>query len=89
MGGYDPSTKTVCEFHGCEFHGCRKCKPNNRHVETFHHPDRTVEEMFQTTKVKTELLQVAGYTVIEIWECAFKKELKQNEELKGLVENMS
>ena len=35
VDGYDPSTKTVYEFHGCEFHGCRKCKPNNRHVKTF------------------------------------------------------
>ena len=89
MDGYDPSTKTVHEFHGCEFHGCRKCKPNNRHVKTFHRPNRTVEEMFQTTKGKTELLRAAGYTVIEMWECAFKKELKQNEELKDLVKNKS
>ena len=89
VDGYDPSAKTVYEFHGCEFHGRRKCKPNNRHVKTFHHPDRTVEEMFQTTKVKTELLRAAGYTVIEMWECAFKKELKQNEELKDLVKNKS
>lgn len=45
--------------------------------------------MFQTTKVKTELLRAAGYIVIEMWECAFKKELKQNEELKDLVKNKS
>ena len=45
--------------------------------------------MFQTTKVKTELLRAAGYTVIEMCECAFKKELKQNEELKDLVKNKS
>lgn len=78
---YDSNTKTVFEFHGCEFHGCKKCKPNNRHVKAFHHPDRTVEEMFQATQQKTRLLRAAGYTVIEQWECKYKKELKQNEEL--------
>ena len=85
VDGYDSNTKTVFEFHGCEFHGCRKCKPNNRHVKTFHHPDRTVEEMSQAKQQKTRLLQVAGYTVIEQWECEFKKELKQNEELQNEV----
>ena len=89
VDGYDPLTKTVHEFHGCEFHGCRRCKRHNRHNKTFHHPDRTVEEIYQTTKAKTELLEKAGYTVIEQWECKFKKELKQNEKLKDLVKNMT
>lgn len=80
---------TVYAFHGCEFHGCKKCKPNNRHNKTFHHPDRTVEEMYQATQQKTGLLQAAGYTVAEIWECEFKKELKQNKALKDLVKSMT
>ena len=52
VDGYDPVTKTVYEFHGCEFDGCKKCKPNDRHVKTFHHPDRTMHEMFKVTKMK-------------------------------------
>lgn len=79
VDGYDPLTKTVYEFQGCELHGCRRCKPHNRHSKTFHHPDRTVEEIYQTTKAKTELLEKEGYTAIEQWECEFKTELKQNE----------
>ena len=59
---YDPITKTV---YDCDYHGCRKCKPNNRHSKTFHHPDRTVDEIYQTTKAKTDLLEKVGYTVIE------------------------
>ena len=73
VDGYDTSTKTVYEFHGCEFHGCRKCKPNNRHVETFHHPDRTVEEIHQATEQKTRLIRAAWYTVVDMWECTFKE----------------
>ena len=89
MDGYDPSTKTVYKFHGCEFHGCKNCKPNNRHSKTFHHPDRTVEEMYQATQQKTRFIRAAGYVVVEMWECTFKKELKQNEELQDLVRNMT
>ena len=89
VDGYDPLTKRVLEFHGCEFQGCRRCKPHNHHNKTFHHPDRTIEEMYQATKAKTELLEKAGYTVIEQWEREFKKELKQNEELNDLVKNMT
>ena len=69
VDGYDPITRIVYEFQGCEFHGCRKCKPNNRHVKTFHHPDRTVEEIHQATEQKTRLVRAAGYTVIEKWGC--------------------
>ena len=87
MDGYDPITKTVYEFHGCEFHGCKRCKQNNRHSNTFYHPDRNVEEMYQATQRKTDLLQAAGYKVIDIWECDFKKELKQSKTLMDLVKN--
>ena len=89
VDGYDPITKTVFEFHGCEYHGCKKCKPNARHMKTFHHPDRTVEELFQVTERKTELLKQAGYNVMEQWECDFRKELKQNETLQEKIEKMS
>lgn len=89
VDGYDPITKTVYEFHGCEYHGWRKCKPNNRQSKTFHHPDRTVEDIYQATQTKTDLLEKAGYTVIEMWECDFRKHLKQNEELLAVVNNMT
>ena len=88
VDGYDPMTKTVYEFHGCEFHGCPKCK-KQRHVKTWHHPDRTVEETYHATLRKSELLRQAGYTVIEMWECEFKNALNENKELKAHVERMT
>ena len=87
VDGYDPMTKTVYEFHGCEFHGCKHCKPNNRYVRTFHHPDRTVEEIYQATLLKTKRLREAGYNVIEKWECVFEREKKTT--LKDIVNGMT
>ena len=89
VDGFDPITKTVFEFQGFEFHGCPKCKPRGRHMKTFHHPDRTIEEIFQVTQRKTELLREAGYNVMEQWECDFKKMLKQRSELQEQINNMS
>lgn len=88
VDGYDPIKKTVYEFYGCEFHGCKRCKPNNRHVKTWHQPDRTVDEMYELTKHKTELLRAAGYTVKEEWECRFKYKLASNANLQAMVKEL-
>ena len=88
VDGYDPIKKTVFEFQGCEFHGCPKCKPNNRHVKTWHHPDRTVEEMYELTQKKTEVLRKAGYTVKVEWECNFKRKLETDPELQDMIKDL-
>ena len=62
---------------------------NRTTVITFHNPDRTTEEMYQATKRNTDLLQAAGYTVMETWECQFRKELNDNKDLKELVKSMT
>ena len=89
VDGYHAKTKTVYEFQGCEFHGCKTCKPNERHVKTFHHPDRTVDEMYEVTKMKTKLIREASYKVVETWECVFKKEMETNEEMQQVVKSMT
>ena len=88
VDGYEPIKKKVFEFHGCEFHGCPKCKPNNRHVKTWHHPDRTVEEMYHLTQKKTEVLRKAGYTVKVEWECNFKRKLATDPELQDMIKDL-
>lgn len=66
VDGFDPLSKTVFEFHGCLWHGCPKCTPVGRHTKPFHHPDRTVEAVYQATQRKTERLKEAGYNVVEM-----------------------
>ena len=83
VDGYDPIKETVFEFHGCP-----KRKPNNRHVKTWHHPDRTVEEMYHLTQKKTEVLRKAGYTVKVEWECNFKRKLATDPELQDMIKDL-
>jgi len=69
VDGYDPQTRTVYEFHGCLWHGCPRCHPVERNAKHAVRPDRTLEELYQATLVKTQTLRTAGYTVVEMWEC--------------------
>ena len=87
VDGYDPLKKTVYEFQGCEFHGCPKCK-KQRHVKTWHHPDRTGDEMLELTKKKTDVLRKAGYTVKVEWECNFKQKLAADPELQDMIKDL-
>lgn len=42
-----------------------------------------------TSSHRAERTRWSGYAVVEMWECTFKKELKQYEELQDLVKNMT
>ena len=88
VDGYDTQTRTVYEFHGCEFHGCIKCRPRNRQIKPWHHPDRTIDELYRATLKKSELLNQAGYRVIEVWECDFKRQLAKDPELQAMVNGL-
>ena len=88
VDGFDSKTKTVFEFHGCEFHGCPKCKHNNRQLKTWHHPDRTIEETYQLTKKKTDLLRKVGYKVFVEWECNFRRKLANDPMLQENVNGL-
>ena len=77
VDGYDPLTRTVYEFHGCLYHGCPRCYPN-RQAKHYATPDRTVEELYQATICKRMALLRAGYTVIEMWQCDWNKQVDTN-----------
>ena len=58
VDGYEPSTKTVFQYHGCHFHACSThCKQNN------------ARELFRKTRQQEEKSKNAGYTLVVAWEC--------------------
>ena len=88
VDGFDPITNTVYEFHGCEFHGCIKCRPRNRQLKPWHHPDKTIDELYRSTLKKSEMLHQAGYRVVDEWECTFKSKLVKDPELQEMVNGL-
>lgn len=88
VDGFDEETNTVFAFFGCWYHGCPQCFKRNRDVRNNCHSDRTVEEVYDATLKKTAMLRHAGYTVVEQWECEFKKEKKINPELQAFLKEL-
>ena len=70
VDGYDETTKSVYQFNGCFWHGCPKCY----HEDTVNNVKKeTMGDILTKTKERTEFLEGAGYTVISVWECEWKK----------------
>jgi hypothetical protein len=70
VDGFDASTNTVYQFHGCFWHGCPKCY----HEDTINNVKKEImSDLYQKTVERTEELKLAGYNVIEMWECEWQK----------------
>ena len=58
MDGYEPTTKTVFQYHGCHFHGClAHCKQHN------------ARELLNKTQQQEQKIKNAGYNLVVAWEC--------------------
>lgn len=66
VDGYDPKTKTVCQFHGCHWYGCLRCYPEDR--QSLVYKDVTIEKAYQTTLSHENKIKKAGYKLVTLWE---------------------
>ena len=90
VDGFDEETNTVFGFYinGCWYNGCPHCFKHYRDVKRNSHQDRTVNEVYDATLKKAALLRQAGYTVVEKWECVFRKEKKTDPELQAFLQEL-
>ncbi|KAJ8953532.1 hypothetical protein NQ317_000050 [Molorchus minor] len=86
VDGFCSETKLVFEFHGCYYHGCSYCFKFNRNEPTHENGTETMNSRLESTVAKMERLVELGYNIVEIWECQFRKLLKENEEMRGYTE---
>ena len=66
VDGFDPcdpvtGRPTVYEFHGCLWHGCPRCFPLHRDRYPILHADLTMQEVYESTLRKHDLLRQHGY----------------------------
>ena len=66
--------------------GCPECYPR-RDTENPGANNKTMEQLYQDTQTKVKYLRDRGFEVEEKWGCEFKKELKQDEEMKQFMED--
>ena len=87
VDGYCHDTQTVYEFQGCFTHGCPTCHPN-RHEKHVRHYDRTMQDIYEISQHKVQQLREQGYTVVQIWECEWKRLKETNPEIQSFVNNL-
>ena len=87
VDGYCHDTQTVYEFQGCFTHGCPTCHPN-RHETHVRHYDRTMQDIYEISQHKVQQLREQGYTVVQIWECEWKRLKETNPEIRSFVDNL-
>ena len=88
VDGFDPVTNTVYEFHGCLWHGCRYCYGKNRQVKHPVNPDRTLAELYRDTLFKMTSLKNSGFNVVEIWECQWDRQVKEDPSIQSFLDHL-
>lgn len=87
VDGYDAHTRTIYEFQGCFYHGCITCFPNRTMKHPFHQ-SKTMQNVREETRSKTEKLTALGYSVKEMWECEWDRMIETDPQLKEFVEKV-
>ena len=88
VDGFDVTTNTVYEFQGCFTHGCPKCYPN-RHETHVRHYGRTMQDVYETTQQKIQQLREQGYTVVEMWECDWRRLKETSPDISTFIANLA
>ena len=85
VDGYDSTNNLIIEFNGCKWHGhdCDLGKIDNVTTEY----KKLQLDRYIKTVIRTQILKILGYQVLEMWECDFKKLKRQNKDLREFINN--
>ena len=87
VDGYCEENNTIYQYQGCYWHGCEVCYPN-RTEKHFRLDGRTMYEVREKTRETVTKLRSAGYNVVEMWGCQWKKEKKDNADCAAYVQDL-
>ncbi len=76
VDGFCHESNTVYEYHGCIYHGCTRCFPDTRNATKHPYTGQSMNELYALTQQKQLLLESAGYNYVCMWDCSFKRMLK-------------
>ena len=93
VDGFDPcdpvtGRPTVYEFHGCLWHRCPRCFPLHRNRYPSLHADRTMQEVYESTLKKHELLRQHGNDLKVVWECEWDLQVKTHPDLAPFLQTL-
>ena len=84
--GVERSVTLYTYYVSLFFLGCPECYPMRNTMNPGAN-NKTMEQLYQDTQKKVRYLKDRGFEVVEKWGCAFKKELKQDEEMRQFMED--
>ncbi|XP_070550711.1 uncharacterized protein [Ptychodera flava] len=73
-------------MHGCYYHGCPRCYEDYDIVNT--KLEETKGDLYQCTLDKIRFLRTNGFNVIEMWECNFKRDIRQKQDLQEFIKSL-
>jgi len=76
VDGYCRKTNEVFEYLGCFLHGCPSYMPNRQ--TPIGKTTETLQGRYEETMARLQNIKDAGYKVVSIWGCMFRKLLLQN-----------
>ena len=76
--GFIPETKEIFEFYGCYYHGCIRCYPSMRHKTFNQISGNSMQELYEKTKSREDILQKNGFNITKIWGCELDS-LREND----------
>jgi hypothetical protein len=76
VDGYYRETNEVFEYVGCFWHGCPSCMRNRD--KPIGKTTETLQGRYEESMARLQRIKDAGYTVVSIWGCEFRKLLLQN-----------
>uniref|UniRef100_A0A1B0GJ30 DNA-directed DNA polymerase n=1 Tax=Lutzomyia longipalpis TaxID=7200 RepID=A0A1B0GJ30_LUTLO len=82
--GYDETSNTVYSFEGCYYHG-HTCYLNRMQVCS-NDPNDTLHNRYEATLRRLDHIRKLGYNVVSMWECEFRKILKDDPQLTLQIE---
>ena len=87
VDGFSQQDNTIWEFYGCHFHGC-PCKVKGGQRFQPYVRGISAETLYQATLKREQHLRSLGYRVVSIFECEFRKQMMENEDLAAFAKNI-
>ena len=84
VDGWCKETKTVYQFHGCYWHG-HDCNQNSNNTMN-EKQNKSMVDLLEDTREITKYLRQLGVSLVEMWECEWKAQKKQNKEVKHFLD---
>ena len=85
LDGYHAESNTAFELDGCYYHGHNLCYPG--HV-TNPMNGLTMKELYEKTMERRKYLEAEGKHLVQIWECEFKRQLKEDADMAAYIKGL-